>query len=376
MSSEKKKPPTSAKELLERYAVGERDFTAAKLAGVNLEGATLTDANFQNATFESANLSYATLAGANFTGATLAHARIANSESAGAMLIGANLAYANLVTSNLFRVDFSGADLSNSHLSSSDLSNSDLSDSNLFGADLVGTILHEASITRANLSRAKLAHTVLSNLDLSSLCHADPPVEHEGPSIIDYRAVTRSLHSPKLKTFLQHAGMPEVFIEYMIDCARTLDSRGVFNLLQSTFLSYGSPDEFFARRLYEALHRNGVTTFFFPEHAVPGKKLGRMMRQGVNDYDRIVLVCSKDSLDRKPVLAELEHSLAREDREGGTALIIPMLLDDYLFSGWNPPHPDVLLTLKDRVAADFRGWDTDSATFDRGLQRLISALKK
>jgi hypothetical protein len=47
--------------------------------------------------------------------------------------------------------------------------------------------------------------------------------------------------------------------------------------LRSTFISYGNPDEACARKLYEALHGNGVTTFFFfREHAVPGEKLHRM----------------------------------------------------------------------------------------------------
>lgn len=109
---------------------------------------------------------------------------------------------------------------------------------------------------------------------------------------------------------------------------------------------------------------------------MPGKKLGRMMRQGVNDFDRILLICSKDSLDRKGVLAEIEHSLSREDREGGAELVIPVVLHDYLFSGWNPANPDVLFTLKERVAADFRGWSTDPAKFDEGLRKLIAALKK
>jgi hypothetical protein len=170
--------------------------------------------------------------------------------------------------------------------------------------------------------------------------------------------------------------MPEVFIEYMIDCARTLDPFGVFKMLQSTFISYGSPDEPFARKLYEALHRNGVTTFFFAEHAVPGDKLHRMMRKGVNEHDRVILVCSKASLDRKGVLNEIEETLARESRDGGAAYLIPIRLDGYVFSGWAPPNPDTAQSVRDRVVADFEGADADPAKFDAGVRKLIAALKK
>jgi hypothetical protein len=170
--------------------------------------------------------------------------------------------------------------------------------------------------------------------------------------------------------------MPEVFAEYMIDCARTLDPHGVFKMLQSTFISYGSPDEPFARKLYQALHRNGVTTFFFAEHAVPGDKLHRMMRKGVNEHDRVVLVCSRASLDRKGVLNEIEETLAREARDGGAAYLIPIRLDDYVFSGWSPPNPDAAQAVRDRVVADFEGADADPAKFDAGVRKLIAALKK
>jgi hypothetical protein len=162
----------------------------------------------------------------------------------------------------------------------------------------------------------------------------------------------------------------------MIDCAKTLDPLGGFKMLQSTFISYGTPDEPFARKLYEALHRNGVTTFFFPEHAVPGKKLHRTMRDGVNQYDRVILVCSKASLTRSGVLNEIEEALTREAAEKGEAILIPITLDGYVFKGWKPPDPGTAKAVRARVVADFTGADTDQAKFDAALLRLIAALKK
>jgi len=42
-------------------------------------------------------------------------------------------------------------------------------------------------------------------------------------------------------------------------------------LLQSTFISYGGPDEAFARKLNDALEKRGVITFFFKDDAPPGE---------------------------------------------------------------------------------------------------------
>ena len=145
-------------------------------------------------------------------------------------------------------------------------------------------------------------------------------------------------------------------------------------MLQSTFISYGGPDTTFAHKLNEALLRNGVKTFFFAEDAVPGQKLHRLMREGVNSHDRVILVCSKASLDRPGVLNEITETLQREARDGGKEYLIPITLDDYVFNGWKPHDPGVAQATRDRVVADFRGAETDSAKFDQGLARLIAAL--
>ena len=57
--------------------------------------------------------------------------------------------------------------------------------------------------------------------------------------------------------------MPDVVVTYLLDCAHAFDPHFLMSVLQSTFLSYGSPDEHFVRRLRDELHRNGVRTFFF-----------------------------------------------------------------------------------------------------------------
>lgn len=321
-------------ELLDRYAVGERDFQGVDLREADLRRADLT----------------------------------------GARLCGANLSCADLLQVRLVEADLRQANLSDAHLPFADLRWSRLQGANLSLAHLHAADLSGAELGGANCDRASLSSTMLADLELGPLCTGH--VFHRGPSPIDWKSVAKSIRSPMLKEFLLAAGMPPLLAEYMMDCCRSLDPIDLFSIMQSTFISYGGPDESFARKLHEALQSNGVTTFFFAEHALPGQKLHRLMRNGVNEHDRVILICSETSLDRRGVLNEIEETLARESRDGGAAYLIPIRLDDYLFSGWNPPNPDVAQAIKDRVVADFRGTEADDAKFGAQLVRLLGALKK
>lgn len=287
-----------------------------------------------------------------------------------AVLFGADLVHAILRNAHAEQADFSRANLLGANFTTT----------NLRGARFVKAYLEDAVFDGAEMQNAQmggviLAGTHLADVNLASLCDAGF-IDHQRPSYVDTRSVVLSLCVPRLKEFLVRVGMPEVFAEYMIDCARSLDPQGVFKMLQSTFISYGGPDTEFAQKLNDALLRNGVTTFFFAKDAIPGKKLHRLMREGVNQHDRVILVCSKASLDRPGVLNEIAETLQREAREGGKEYLIPITLDDYVFAGWKPEDSGVAQAIRDRVVADFRGADTDKAKFDEGVLKLIAALKK
>jgi uncharacterized protein YjbI with pentapeptide repeats len=430
-------PPKTVEELRSRYLSGERVFDGMRLPGsdlsaIDLSGATLVRAILEGSNLEGAilrevhlegsNLQQVDLRGARLEGANLQQVHLQDSNLKdvhlrGAYLQGAHLERANLKSAKLWAAhlegahlegaDIEGAFLRGAYLQGAYLEGASLEDVNLQGANLTGANLRDAyltdvnlqhaNLTGANLQSAKIAradlswarlegstwtkvaigHTHLVAINLTPLCDVLPTIRFDGPCTVDYESILLSILSPNLKNFLRKAGMPAVFIEYMYSCAESLTT-DVFRMLQSTFISFGSPDEPFARKLYEELHKSGVTTFFFPEHAIPGDKLHRMMRKGVNEHDRVILICSKASLDRKGVMNEIEETLAREARAGGAAYLIPLRLDSYIFSGWNPPpeKADVAQAVRDRVVADFEGADKDQAKFDDSFMKLIRALKK
>ncbi len=146
--------------------------------------------------------------------------------------------------------------------------------------------------------------------------------------------------------------------------------------LQSIYLSYGAADEPFVERLFHALEARGVATFYFPEHAPAGEKLHRTARVGVNQHDRVLLVCSRASLTDARVQNELEQTLEREAREGGSSRLIPVNLDNFARSPeWKPPHPDVIHEIQGRVMVEMVGAEGDTKRFDQGIERLFRALK-
>jgi superfamily I DNA and RNA helicase len=112
---------TDTGELLNRYALGGR--------------------NFQNANLENAQLANVCLKGANLIGANLRHANLENAQLNGVKLIVADLRYANLRGTSL-----RGAKLIGAMLENVDLSNADLTNANLSDVDLSKTNLNNAKL--------------------------------------------------------------------------------------------------------------------------------------------------------------------------------------------------------------------------------------
>jgi len=142
---------------------------------------------------------------------------------------------------------------------------------------------------------------------------------------------------------------------------------------KTVFISYGGPDEAVAEKINKALKSKGVKTWFFPDDADPGAKLHRVMHDGVNTYDRVLLLCSKESLGRPGVLNELERVLEREAREGGAEILIPVALDDYVYGDWAPDRSDLASQIRSRVITKI---SIDSTDFEKTIEKVVNVLRK
>jgi hypothetical protein len=94
----------------------------------------------------------------------------------------------------------------------------------------------------------------------------------------------------------------------------------------------------------------------------------REVDEGIRVYDKLVVICSADSLKAEPVIREIERALQREQREGKEVLF-PIRLDDSIFSWGHFLQAD----LARKVIGDFREWKNPKiyrASFDRLLRDL------
>jgi hypothetical protein len=88
------------------------------------------------------------------------------------------------------------------------------------------------------------------------------------------------------------------------------------------------------------------------------------------------LLCSKNSLTRSGVLNELERVLEREAREGGTSILLPVRLDDFVLGSWAPDREDLAQQVRSRVIGDFSGTEGDYVRFELEIGKVLTALAR
>jgi len=313
----------------------------------------LSEANLKSLSHKRLDLSDAKLSGANLKGATLHYANFSRAHLDGANFRGASLCFSRFVRTTFGNACFPHADLSYVRIYRGDLRGAD------FGyAELDKALFLDCVLSDVNFRRAVLLGTVFANVDLRAakglhLAH------FAGPFTIGIDTVIRS--EGRIPTrFLRGAGLPDIFIESVIDRAVTFDS---------CFISYSSRNQAFAERLYADLQSNGVRCWFAPEDLKIGDRTRQKIDESIRVYDKLLLILSEHSVASNWVEHEVETALARE-REQKRTMLFPIRLDDAIMeikTGW---PTDV----QRRHIGDFRNWK-DRDAYQKSFARLLRDLK-
>jgi hypothetical protein len=136
----------------------------------------------------------------------------------------------------------------------------------------------------------------------------------------------------------------------------------------SCFISYSSKDELFAKALYYDLLRRDIRSWLFEEDAKWGETVWSEIDRSIKNHDKVIVICSVNSLQSAPVCREIERALQREDRERRSVLF-PVRIDDYIFNGWEHPRKADVVS---KVIGDFR----DPSDYQRSLNRLVDNLNR
>ena len=334
------------------------DLGEAKLSGANLSGASLerTDlrwANLRETKFRQANLRQANLLGADFWG--------------GVDFWRADLRETNLATAYLSLAYLKEANLGGAHLRLANLVGANLSEANLSEAYLFDANFSGADLSGADVSRAKLAFTSLTNLDLSGVKGLSD-VEHRSPSSIGVDTLMASFRgagnrlTPELTAFFRGAGVPQELLDGLPGIAAEIKH-------YSCFISYGEPDVGFATRLDGDLRARNVNCWTYEKDKTVGKPTWGEIEQKLDEYERIVVLCSIKALIRDGFKKEIDKQIDKNPDK-----LIPVSLDDdWKQHGFKAEWAgrDLKTWLLDRNYADFANKPHEEA-----LEELLKGLRR
>ena len=341
------------------------DLEGADFAGVNLSSFNLSGSNLRGTNLEGANLKGVDLEIANLRGANLREAILTGASCYSADFKGANLEGASLRRASLNEANIIAANLKEAYLSGADLREASLNRSNLCEAVLSEVVMIRTELEKTDFTKCKLNETVFGLTDLST-CIGMETIEVSGKCIIDFETLQNSQNLPQ--SFLRKIGLPNLYIDYLPEFINK-----PLNLFP-VFLSHSWENKDFAHKLYQALIDKGVLVWFDEKKMMPGDKLISGISKGINTYDKLILVCSKSSLNSWWVKEELERIFEKERRhqqEGSKeSLLIPVTIDNYIFNSNN----EYASTIKKHLIGDFKQWQNESI-FEKSLKQLVDALK-
>jgi uncharacterized protein YjbI with pentapeptide repeats len=308
----------------------------------------------------------------------------------GAVYLGIDLRHSTLRNCNLERCDISnanlrGADLSGSNLKSANLYNTlfegatldhaDLSDSNLVSTEFSAT-----SVNGTVLRNTRFGGTSIIDTDLSRTVELGRAL-HYRPSAID----TSSLRLTCNGLEGQPEYLREEFFQFLSLSGLDDELTAVVRLwtgrpveYYSVFISHSSLDKEFARKLYRDLQDLGIKCWLDEREILPGDSILDSVDKGIKVHDRMILVCSKNSLGPTTgwwVEEELARALAkeRELRRAGHrfGVIVPITLDSFVFTEWQSGYRETILEKK---VGDFSNEETQA--YARSLEELVRALNR
>lgn len=349
------------------------DISGSNLMGVDLSGADLSKANLDGVVLRNANLHKANLKKARINkvglvgivkkgGKNVMDVYYKSPDLSGADLSGAKLTEAKLYDANLSNANLSGANLDIASLRFVNLEGAILKK-----ASLISTTIFGSSLIQADLTGMEVGHTIMGMSDIGN-CIGFETVEVSGHCTIDFHTLSTSNSLPN--SFLLKIGLPEHIIINLPDLSQERNKR-----FYPVFLSHSWANKPFARKLYEALIAKGVNVFFDEKKFKPGDNLYESVSKGIENYDKMILVCSKDSLTESWwVDREIDRVLAKEKdlfNEIGESvhLLIPITIDDYVFQWKGAKKEDI----KRYMIGNFKNWEDDIA-FEKALNDLIHAL--
>jgi len=265
--------------------------------------------------------------------------------------------------------------------------------SSLRGARLDGADLREAIIVGCDLHGTSVNRTIFGGTVLDAELSGIAGLEHAHHrfrSFLGPRSV-RSVPTPLPIKFLRGVGLTDWEIAATELYRPELNGDQLTSLLYkiheswtkspieyySVFISYSHADRDFAAWLYRNLQDRGIRCWYDKHDMSPGDDIYEQVDRGIKLWDKLLLCCSRNSLqswwvDNEIDIAFDKERLLMKERGRKVLALVPLNLDEYLFSNeWTSGKRQ---QVRSRLAADFTCWKADRHACKTELDRLIKAL--
>ncbi len=244
----------------------------------------------------------------------------------------------------------------------SKLSNVKLNNIKLFVSEIRGMEFNKVSF-----NKSKFGGNSINFSDLND-CIGLESIKNLYPSSIGIDTIILTVNNHNnfdkstQKKFLLNCGVPK---EILI-----LLQKEVKNIkYNSCFISYGKPDEIFAKKLVTQLKKRGVSCWLYDYDYTGGEKTWREITQKRREHDKFIVVCSKKSLIREGVLKEIEEQIdENEEKIISVSLDESWKKDDFKITRGNR---DLKHYFKNHNYIDF----SDESTYKTSLDKLLKCLE-
>lgn len=277
-----------------------------------------------------------------------------------------NYSNINFSKTDLSNTIINGANLSFANLEKAKFKVADLRRANFSFANLTGASFHRANLTLANFYSAEMKdsffwETVLArtNFDRAKNLHKS---KHGGPSIIDHRTFIKSREIPN--EFLKKIGLPNQLINAFESFVESRNDK-------SCFISHSTKDVVFVEKLYQDLQDKNVRCWYAPEDLDYGDKIRDEIDKAIDDFDKLLIILSKNSINSYWVEDEIEAAIDYEIKKGKVVLMPIMIEEDVLQS----EKPWFKKIKRSRNIGDFSNWKK-TEEYKKKLERLIKAINK
>jgi hypothetical protein len=146
----------------------------------------------------------------------------------------------------------------------------------------------------------------------------------------------------------------------------------------SCFLSYSHKDDAFASQLVARLRAEGVRVWFAAEDLNPGQKIYEEVAKAIDNFDRLVVVLSENSMQSPWVQSEVRKARRREVRDGCRVLFPISLIPFKAIKQWelfdSDSGQDLAVEIREYLIPDFSGW-RDARIFEKQTGALLLGLK-